>query len=133
MIIAVLFSILRMLQFRCIMTQTMKIQEKTIKIEAKISSYKILIVELEMNKYARKVYTKEHKRLCERLDAEIDSITEKDKVNQITHRVLFMTIFNSALTKITARFAKKTIKINKFHSTLDDHDATQYYKYTRSD
>ena len=99
----VLSLILRQIQFRKIMNDTMIVNDKKIMIEQNILLYEIMIVELRLLTIQKNFYHFIHNRLIDILNKNVDKKFREKRMNMTTHRILCHIVTNKRLFIIKKR------------------------------
>ena len=97
----IISSILTLIQLRRTMTNIIEVLDKSMRIDADISSYKIVTMKLRMFDAQSKTYHRIHRRLTFQLDVETNENFDESHMNMTTHRQLTHVVLNSKLDKFT--------------------------------
>lgn len=128
----VISSIMRLIQLRWIMSNSMKVDDLDLWIDVDIFSYKVTTVKLIMNDTQQKMYNKIYDKLIEKLRNNQNSLNEKNCLNMTMNHQLIHTTLNLKLNKLIIHFNAASVKnINKWYDKNNDYKISWYHQKIR--
>lgn len=125
--------ILTIIQLRGIMIDSVLVLDQHIRIDADISLYFIVTIELQMSHVQTQVYKRIHRRLTQQLKTNSNEDFDERHLNMTINRQLSHAILNFELDKFTTKVIIVIKSINTRHERFSNFEISWYHKHTRVD